>query len=428
MENNTYRVYGLRIPNESIKYIGYTKHTLKRRLNGHIQQSKYLNKKNNSKFERVNHKDNWIRKNNYNIEIVLIEDNIIDYYDALDREIYWIKYYRETLGYQLCNSTDGGEGTVGRKFTDEEKQYLSNLNKGKTLSDEHKRKISKSHKGKKLTPEQIEYRKSMNIKASDNSKHKMKMSKYIKFIEKNGYDSTNLTEEEIIEIRNKIHIDLKTSPNLNNLKLASLKQQMLNIKQERDELREKMKIENDLIKQQNKLLREQDRLKIKEENELKKIQKQKETEKKVEDGLLKKHVSDDCKVYYTPILTDEQKLKNTKNFDKHRNNPDVIKKRSDSMKKTLNSKPKKVLTNEQKENLRQKNLGKKQSQETINKRKETLKNNNSMYSKLKLNDVIEIKILIREGLMTRKEVAEKFNMDYTTICKIYNGQLWKDVE
>ena len=84
------------------------------------------------------------------------------------------KYKAKELGYNL---TDGGEGTlgiilseesrkrkslakignkygVGHKLTDEHKEKLSKIFKGKHLSEEHKYKLSIAHKGKHLSDEQ----------------------------------------------------------------------------------------------------------------------------------------------------------------------------------------------------------------------------------------------------------------------------------
>lgn len=41
----------------------------------------------------------------------------------------------------LTNMTDGGGGTVGFRFTKEQKEYLSKLKKGKNISPEHKEKV-----------------------------------------------------------------------------------------------------------------------------------------------------------------------------------------------------------------------------------------------------------------------------------------------
>ncbi|KKM14305.1 hypothetical protein LCGC14_1707440 [marine sediment metagenome] len=47
----------------------------------------------------------------------------------------------------LCNLTDGGEGNSGYTHSDETRQKLSEIKKGKKFSEEHKRKLSDGQKG-----------------------------------------------------------------------------------------------------------------------------------------------------------------------------------------------------------------------------------------------------------------------------------------
>lgn len=90
-----HKIYGLKvIGTDDIRYIGLTKRTLYRRLYHHLYEAKK---------GLTYHKCNWIRKHDYNIEIVLIEDNLT-YEQALQREKYWIKEYDN-----LVNMTEGGD-------------------------------------------------------------------------------------------------------------------------------------------------------------------------------------------------------------------------------------------------------------------------------------------------------------------------------
>ena len=90
-----YKIYGLKvIGSDDIRYIGYTKRELKARFKSHL---------NDAKANLTYKKCYWIRKHNYNIEIILIEDNL-NYKQALEREIYWIKQYPN-----LLNMTEGGD-------------------------------------------------------------------------------------------------------------------------------------------------------------------------------------------------------------------------------------------------------------------------------------------------------------------------------
>ena len=99
-----FKVYGLRVKNTvEFRYIGYTYRTFQKRLSEH-----YNNKKTNSD------KVKWIDDNFGNIEIVLIEGNILKEGIAHNKEIYWIKFYKD-LGHRLLNLTTGGQGMTGYK-------------------------------------------------------------------------------------------------------------------------------------------------------------------------------------------------------------------------------------------------------------------------------------------------------------------------
>lgn len=52
---------------------------------------------------------------------------------------------------------------------------------------------------------------------------------------------------------------------------------------------------------------------------------------------------------------------------------------------------------------------------------------NSSHSILKNQDIIQIRILLEEGILTQKEIAKKFNVDRTTISAIKNKKLWRHI-
>jgi len=66
-------------------------------------------------------------------------------------------------------------GMKGKHQSDHAKQLLREFNTGKTLSEEHKRKIGESNKGKKLSPAHIEKlrQSSTGRKLTDNAKRKL---------------------------------------------------------------------------------------------------------------------------------------------------------------------------------------------------------------------------------------------------------------
>ena len=75
---------------------------------------------------------------------------------ANDLEVWYIREYRDIIGYDICNIADGGEGhglagkengMYGKHHSDESKNKISEINKGRHRSDESKKKISEAIKG-----------------------------------------------------------------------------------------------------------------------------------------------------------------------------------------------------------------------------------------------------------------------------------------
>lgn len=81
------------------RYIGKTKHLLKRRLYEHIWYCK--------RYQAKKYLNNWLNSINFNADIGLVEE--CDHSIWQEREIYWIAYYR-SIGDNLTNTTEGGEG------------------------------------------------------------------------------------------------------------------------------------------------------------------------------------------------------------------------------------------------------------------------------------------------------------------------------
>jgi hypothetical protein len=124
------------------KYIGVTKHPLKKRLKQHLLETRHC-----LKFYWIQSlkKEGLVPK----AKILGVVDNS----ERVSAEMAWIKIFR-MMGYPLVNSTDGGEGFSGLKFTEEHKKNLSKANKGqvpwikgKHHTEESNRKNSKSHMG-----------------------------------------------------------------------------------------------------------------------------------------------------------------------------------------------------------------------------------------------------------------------------------------
>ena len=157
-----------------------------------------------SKSNRNNHWNSIINKTDYKVEILFDE---IEYDYAKIKEIEFISLYKRKIdGGTLCNITLGGEGALGIKHTEEAKIKMSIPNRGKIISEEHKKIISKFHTGRKHTQEAKE-KMSKNAlgeknhaygtKASEETKEKMRSSA------KKGIDNkfSKLTEIDVLKIR-----------------------------------------------------------------------------------------------------------------------------------------------------------------------------------------------------------------------------------
>jgi group I intron endonuclease len=168
-------IYTLSDQNGNIRYIGKTKN-IKRRFREHIKN--YDNSK--------SYKNNWIKSliNNGEFPVISIIDEV-EYKDSSFFEMYWISQL-ECWGFKLTNLTIGGEGTIGYKFTDEQKQKMK-----KPKSKGHIEKLRNSLIGRKLSDDW-----KYNIKRGClNSKKMLETNRRIakeKEIEVYQYDKFNL--------------------------------------------------------------------------------------------------------------------------------------------------------------------------------------------------------------------------------------------
>jgi hypothetical protein len=93
------------------------------------------------KTSRSEHWYNVVNKYGYRVDI--IHDNLSE-----KRAFDWEKLYISMFGRKnLVNHTDGGEGQSNP--SDETRKKMSNIHKGKIISEETRKKISDSTKGKK---------------------------------------------------------------------------------------------------------------------------------------------------------------------------------------------------------------------------------------------------------------------------------------
>lgn len=121
-------------------YVGQTNNML-RRFETHIYESTRTGFKVHKKIRKL------IRNKQY-FSMSMIE--VCEKEKLDDKEIFWIAKFK-SLGYKLCNLTDGG-----KYFNGMDKKCLEKLHKGRLgqkRSEETKAKMSKAQKGKKRSEE-----------------------------------------------------------------------------------------------------------------------------------------------------------------------------------------------------------------------------------------------------------------------------------
>lgn len=97
-----------------VKYVGKTVQTLISRLGQHIADS----------YREKNHRAYWIQSIVKGGKIPLIEEiDHCTWKESKDLEVYYIAKYKSE-GYNLVNETEGGEGTLGRKVSEETKEKM----------------------------------------------------------------------------------------------------------------------------------------------------------------------------------------------------------------------------------------------------------------------------------------------------------------
>lgn len=87
----------------------------------------------------------------HRVEIKVVEKDLLPESAACFEKMR-IAYWR-ALKAPLVNTTDGGDGTPGYRFTDEQKAKISTTRTGQKLSEEHKAKVSAAMKGRFVSDE-----------------------------------------------------------------------------------------------------------------------------------------------------------------------------------------------------------------------------------------------------------------------------------
>jgi hypothetical protein len=113
------------------------------------------------------HNQHWLATVNKHAYVVTILHSNLTLAEAHAMEIYLIARYRVLSGKNLCNMTIGGEGSFGYRHTPDAKDRIRAAQVGKVRSEEHKAIISQVHKGKCVSDET---RKKMQDSANKQSK------------------------------------------------------------------------------------------------------------------------------------------------------------------------------------------------------------------------------------------------------------------
>lgn len=129
----TWYIYALIDPRtREVRYIGKSVDPL-RRLDCHLDDK-----------DSSLRKSRWLKKLGERPILKILESGVGSSW--IESERWWIKFYREEVGADLTNLTDGGEGLLGIRFSAESRAKMA-VRKGVKLSAEIKDRISKSLKG-----------------------------------------------------------------------------------------------------------------------------------------------------------------------------------------------------------------------------------------------------------------------------------------
>lgn len=172
MSTNIFYVYALRRSDSNEPfYIGKGKNS---RIDVHFRPTSDQNQ----------HKYNTIQKaikEGVDIAVDYLWSNL-DEYESLRREVWAIKIWgRRDLGEgPLTNQTNGGEGLCGYNQSESTKNKISQGNKGKPKSLEHRKALSKAKIGTKQSQDTIDKRVAKQIETNKSPETKARRSEATK--------------------------------------------------------------------------------------------------------------------------------------------------------------------------------------------------------------------------------------------------------
>jgi hypothetical protein len=209
---------------------------------GDIKKRAYDKRKRNAYWNYI------VSKSEYRVDILLDD---LTYEQAKEKEIEFIKLYgRKDLGLgTLSNMTDGGDGTVGLKMSDEANKKRSDKQKNKFVSNETKEKISKSLQGHKVSEKSLQKLSERNKKPiTDEQRKNMSLAQikrysstekkqYIK-IGRNHKGGKNPRAKSVIDdITGIVYETIKEAANKLNMNYSHLKCMLNGIRKNKTSLR-----------------------------------------------------------------------------------------------------------------------------------------------------------------------------------------------
>jgi hypothetical protein len=132
------------------------------------------------KKRRIYRKDRRIKPPIDKSRIIFLKQNLTEE-EAFKHEIYMISVFgRKDLGTGILhNKTDGGEGTSGspRVISDEHKEKLRKIAKGRKFSIETRKKLSEKLKNRKFSKESLKKMSDSKVGSKLSEEHKNNISK-----------------------------------------------------------------------------------------------------------------------------------------------------------------------------------------------------------------------------------------------------------
>lgn len=171
-------------------YIGLTSKDVNKRISKHIMNKTYIGKALKKYGTRF-----------FDVSVIDVSDT----FDTIkEKEKYWIKFYgcKSPNGYNL---TDGGDGRVGFKITDETRQKMSKAHKGKKISLECREKLRRANLGHKHTEETKLKMGRPGSKHTEETKRKMSEAKKGRISPNKGKKTSEVTRKKLSESHKKLY-------------------------------------------------------------------------------------------------------------------------------------------------------------------------------------------------------------------------------